>query len=271
MKIGHDNIRTLTQFICWVRRAEWLETSVMLLGRNHITHTCTSTPMSQWCGGAPGARSEHSTHKTPRCSTPRLHTHCFERKRTEWAHVDPYEQRLCWYYTTCKTTLLAQNTTHAGTLPVPALANVGQRHHLKKCLCMFTCRSCWLCGVYLVPSVFPSSSVAVHPIFRVTVFGSECEVFVAVYGQCTRNTSYIYIYIYMNTHTSVADCRSAAVLAQCWRTEPDRWIRNTYVLPHLEHPSSCPLLPGKTRQWSVNTFYWTLTRSLVCQGPWLDG
>lgn len=61
----------------------------MLLGRNHITHTCTSTPMSQWCGGVPGARSEHSTHKTPCCSTPRLHTHCFERKKNRVSTCGP--------------------------------------------------------------------------------------------------------------------------------------------------------------------------------------
>ena len=215
MKIGHDNIRTLSSFICWGRRAEWLETSVMLLGRNHITHTCTSTLMSQWCGGAPGARSEHSTHKTHRCSTPGLHTHCLERKRTEWAHVDPYEQRLCWYHTTCKTTLLAQNTTHAGTLPVPALANVGQRHHLNACVCLHAGRAdsvvCILFQVCFPPHLWLRIQFSVCHCVWLCVCVCDC-----VWAMHTSHTHththiyiyiYIYIYTYIHTHTSMCGCR----------------------------------------------------------------
>lgn len=64
--------------------------------------------------------------------------------------------------------------------------------------------------------------------------------------------------------------QSASVPALCGQTEPDRWMRNTYVLPHLKHPSGCPLLPVKTQIYR-HLLLDTPCESLVYRVPRLDG
>lgn len=117
--------------------------------------------------------------------------------------------------------------------------------------------------VYLFPGVFISPYVCacVFPFFRVTVFWLRIhDVSVVVYEKCTHHTQYTQHYC-VHPHP--------VVLAQCGQTEP--WMRNTYVLPHLKHPSSYPLPMYTIQWWSITVWYWTLTKPVVCCGPWWVG